>query len=210
MADEAGSVASAARAPKRSEGNVSPFGLLAGSHLLPDKWAYPGRAFPGTSDQVRAVRQFVQGRLAGHRALDEAVLVASELAANAVVHSASGEPGGTFWVHLTTVPDEYVRVEVCDQGGSWVRRDQDGERPHGLDIVRQLAACFGVDGDARSGRIVWARLDVPRPCAPSAAGSPPHASRENVCDPAANGRAVQPGSADALVCSPDGERSWLG
>ncbi len=61
---------------------------------------------------------------------------------------------------MTAVPGEYVRVDVCDQGGPWVRRDTDGERPHGLDIVRLLSASFGVDGDACSGRIVWARLDL--------------------------------------------------
>jgi len=37
--------------------------------------------------------------------------------------------------------------------------------------VHQLAASFGVDGDARSGRIVWARLNLSEICDASAAMS---------------------------------------
>jgi len=116
--------------------------------------------FPGSRDQVHQARGFAARVLDGWPAVNDVVFCVSELAANAVVHSASGRAGGIFWVHVTAVPGEYVRVDVCDQGGRWVRRDPDGERPHGLDIVRLLAASFGVDGDACSGRIVWARLDL--------------------------------------------------
>jgi hypothetical protein len=116
--------------------------------------------FPGSRDQVRQARGFAAQALAGWPSVNDVVFCVSELAANAVVHSASGQPGGIFWVHLTAVPGKYVRVDVRDQGGPWVRRDSDGERPHDLDIVRQLAVSLGVDGDARSGRSVWVRLDL--------------------------------------------------
>jgi len=117
--------------------------------------------FTASADQVRQARNFTARLLDGWPIADEAILCVSELAANAVVHSASGEPGGTFSARLSAIPGEYVRLEVRDQGGPWVQRDQDGERPHGLDIVRRLATGFGVDGDAQNGWIVWARLDLP-------------------------------------------------
>jgi serine/threonine-protein kinase RsbW len=117
-------------------------------------------AFRGSLDQVRLARRFAARVLEGWPAADEIVLCVSELAANAVVHSASGAPGGVFWLRLTAVPGEFVRIEVSDQGGPWAGREYDGERPHGLDIVRKLASAFGVVGDARSGRTAWARLDL--------------------------------------------------
>lgn len=126
------------------------------------------RAFAGTKDQVRRVRKFVTELVADWPGADDAILCASELAANAVVHSASGTPGGTFWVHLTAVPGAYIRIEVCDQGGPWLQREHDAERPHGLDLLRRLADCLGVEGDAASGRIVWTRLNLSRPGAPTA------------------------------------------
>jgi hypothetical protein len=116
--------------------------------------------FVASRKQVPQARYFAEAILAGWPVADDAVLIVSELAANAVEHSASGD-GGQFWVHVETVPGEHVWVEVRDQGGSWVRRDYQDGRPHGLDIVGMLASDFGVDGDARSGWIVWARLDLP-------------------------------------------------
>ena len=47
--------------------------------------------YPGPADQVHHVRRAVARHLAGCPAADEAVLIVSELAANAIVHSA--EPG---------------------------------------------------------------------------------------------------------------------
>ena len=45
--------------------------------------------YPGRLDQVHRVRHAVARYLAGCPAADEAVLIVSELAANAIVHSAS-------------------------------------------------------------------------------------------------------------------------
>lgn len=125
--------------------------------------------FAASADQVRHARRFAEAVLAGWPAASDVVLVVSELATNAVVHSASGG-GGRFWVHLEAFPGEYVWIEVCDEGGPWTGRDGGDERPHGLDIVRELAADSGVDGDPRTGWIVWARLDLPRPGSRNPAG----------------------------------------
>jgi anti-sigma regulatory factor (Ser/Thr protein kinase) len=61
----------------------------------------------------------------------EKVLLASELAANAVTHSRSGHPGGVFTVRATLYHGDYAWVEVIDQGGVWVASGHDDE--HGRD-----------------------------------------------------------------------------
>jgi hypothetical protein len=94
---------------------------------------------------------------------DEMILVASELAANAVIHSSSRQPGGQFIVRAAVCPGAYIWVEVEDQGGIWAgHRPRDG-RPHGLDIVQAIAGDgnWSIDGDATLGRVAWARLDWP-------------------------------------------------
>jgi len=50
------------------------------------------------------------------------------------------------------------RVEVEDNGGRWEDRPHHDGRPHGLDIVRELAADYGRDGRPSTGWVVWARL----------------------------------------------------
>jgi anti-sigma regulatory factor (Ser/Thr protein kinase) len=76
------------------------------------------RSFAGQPDQVAQARRFVQGALAGCPALADAVLLTSELATNAVQHSATGR-GGTFVVAISHAPGR-VRVTVTD-GGSATR-----------------------------------------------------------------------------------------
>jgi serine/threonine-protein kinase RsbW len=109
------------------------------------------RTFRGTSDQIAAVRCFVRSAFGNHLASDDAVLVASELAANAVAHTASGDEGGTFTVHLATVSAERVAMFVTDQGGPTVAKarhaDVDAESGRGLDIVTAIASLFVVAGN---------------------------------------------------------------
>jgi anti-sigma regulatory factor (Ser/Thr protein kinase) len=92
--------------------------------------------------------------------------MADELVSNAVQHSDSREPGGTFGVRVQVRADESVQVEVADAGGSWASPGsshepgpdtatddcQSGGR--GLHIVGALAATWGVSGD-ETGRTVW-------------------------------------------------------
>jgi serine/threonine-protein kinase RsbW len=56
------------------------------------------RTFPGRPEQVGQARLFTRSVLAGRPEADSAALVVSELATNAVRHTASGEPRGTFLV----------------------------------------------------------------------------------------------------------------
>jgi anti-sigma regulatory factor (Ser/Thr protein kinase) len=122
-------------------------------------WSYPGKI-----QQIRLVRAALAPLLEGCPVADDTLLVCSELAANAALHSRSAEPGGRFTVRVRIFPGEYVRVEVEDQGGAWDSH-HDPERPHGLDLVRMLAGegRWGVTG-GDDGRTVWARFDwLPRP-----------------------------------------------
>ena len=115
--------------------------------------------YPGRADQLHHVRRAVTRHLAGCPAAADAILVLSELAANAILHSASC--GQFFTVRAELFPD-YVRVEAEDLGGPWRRGQPDG-RPHGLDLVEALTGPdgWGVETTTDGGRIVWARLDLP-------------------------------------------------
>ncbi|HEX4089280.1 MAG TPA: ATP-binding protein [Trebonia sp.] len=89
---------------------------------------------------------------------DDLVLITSELATNAVLHSRSGRPAGTFTVRLTLYPDDYAWVEVIDQGGEWTS----DRRRQGLTALAAIAGegNWGVDGDTAC-RVAWFRLDWP-------------------------------------------------
>jgi anti-sigma regulatory factor (Ser/Thr protein kinase) len=66
-------------------------------------------AFAGEAAQVGVARRFVAGVLAGvWPDVDAAVLLTSELAANAVLHSASGKPGGKFTVRVVVEPGDFM------------------------------------------------------------------------------------------------------
>jgi serine/threonine-protein kinase RsbW len=114
--------------------------------------------YPGGIEHVRAVRADLRPVLQDCPRADDVILCASELAANAALHSHSRLPGGTFTVQATVSPDAYARIEVEDDGGPWKEGMIDPTRHHGLDIVRALADEWGIDGD-RSTRTIWARFD---------------------------------------------------
>ena len=114
--------------------------------------------YPGHPDQVHHVRHAVARYLAACPAAGEAVLIASELAANAIVHSASR---GAFFTVRAELHADYVWVEAEDLGGPWHCRPSDG-RPHGLDLVEALTGPdgWGVETTTDAARVVWARLDL--------------------------------------------------
>ena len=114
--------------------------------------------YPGRAEQVSLVRRAVARHLTGCPAAADLTLIASELAANAVLHSAS--QGQFFTVRVELHPD-HVRVEVEDLGGPWCGRHSDG-RPHGLDLVEAFTGPdgWGVEPTADSGRVVWAGLNL--------------------------------------------------
>jgi anti-sigma regulatory factor (Ser/Thr protein kinase) len=122
------------------------------------------RSYPGTVDQAREVRADL-AKIAGRcPVIDALELLASELAANAVSHSRSGHPGGTFTVRATLYPGDYAWVEVIDQGGPWTAGKDDDEHGRGLAVVGAIAGDgnWGIEGDT-SVRVAWFRLDWPQP-----------------------------------------------
>ncbi len=114
------------------------------------------RVFPGSRDQVRHARDFVRRTLAGFPGADDALLLASELMTNAVVHTASGA-GGRFAVTVCR-DEDWARIAVHDAGsdsGPVIRPPgRDGESGFGLGLVAMLADRWGHNGDRR-GRVVW-------------------------------------------------------
>jgi serine/threonine-protein kinase RsbW len=143
------------------------------------------RSFPGRADQVRAARAFLKEVMDGFSRVDDALLCLSELAANAVLHSASRHPGKRFTVCVNVYPG-YLRIQVADHGGLWTpERGGNGQRGRGLLIVGQLARCWGIEGDRQAGWTVWFEMDCPvsdpvgkpmSPLEPSHLGSRPPGS----------------------------------
>jgi serine/threonine-protein kinase RsbW len=116
--------------------------------------------YPGGTEHIRAVRAGLRAILDDCPRADDAILCASELAANAAQHSRSRLSGGTFTVRATVSQDHHVRIEVQDDGGPWNQGMIDPTRHHGLDIVRAVADEWGIAGDQTS-RTIWARFDWP-------------------------------------------------
>jgi anti-sigma regulatory factor (Ser/Thr protein kinase) len=73
------------------------------------------QVFAGTTASVAAARRFTSAVLAACPAREALVACVSELAANAVVHTASGD-GGVFTVEVTRPRDGIARVAVTDAG----------------------------------------------------------------------------------------------
>jgi hypothetical protein len=115
------------------------------------------RSFPAELDSVRAARHFVTGLL--NQGPDDALacdaaIVATELAANAVVHARSG-----FTLTVSRSPAA-LRIAVLD-GDPLIHRN--GSMPfdirpgHGLSVVSQLASGWAVER-LPEGKVVWADL----------------------------------------------------
>ncbi|MBO0803900.1 MAG: hypothetical protein J2P25_12600 [Nocardiopsaceae bacterium] len=74
------------------------------------------RVYNGMPSELRQVRADVAEAVDGRPDAEDEILLTSELATNAVMHSRSGQFGGTFIVRVE-VHDVYAWVEVEDQGG---------------------------------------------------------------------------------------------
>ncbi|MDX2936369.1 ATP-binding protein [Streptomyces ipomoeae] len=121
------------------------------------KWC---RAFPGLAEEVGNARHFVAALLGERGPIDDAVLVVSELATNAVRHSLSGAAGGWFLL-IVGLGDDLVRIEVVDLGAEREPRLREATDPEeggrGLALVASIAKDWGVK-NWPDGRTVWAEL----------------------------------------------------
>jgi anti-sigma regulatory factor (Ser/Thr protein kinase) len=115
---------------------------------------------PGRPSSVRQAREFAARMLRPDwPGLDDVLLLTSEIASNAVRHTASADGSG-FDVTVA-VSEHRVRVEIADKGSSSEPRITDaGGEPdllttgRGLRLVDALADRWGHDGD-ELGRVVW-------------------------------------------------------
>ena len=112
------------------------------------------RVFPALPAQVGAARRFLAGILGDCPQTADAVLCLSEIAANAVQHSRSAEPGGRFAVRVSRAPG-WLRVEVTDGGGPWAARSAREGHGRGLAIATALTdrlqvSDLGADSPART------------------------------------------------------------
>lgn len=133
--------------------------------------SYWSRSFPGIAECLSEVRRFTAAVLGDRPGVDLVVLVTSELAGNAILHTASGDPGGQFVVHIAAFADRW-QIRVDDAGGPGYPRfggapssaaadfggldggldGQDGLDGHdGLNGLDDIAA-FDIAGLAEAGR----------------------------------------------------------
>jgi anti-sigma regulatory factor (Ser/Thr protein kinase) len=119
------------------------------------------RSFPGTAAHVGQARAFLAAAADGFPAADDAVLLVSELAANACAHTASGLPGGAFTVRAEVCPGVCLHAEVEDQGSGWDGDIGAAESPHGLFLLRELSDDCGARR-GEHGWVVWFTIARPR------------------------------------------------
>lgn len=125
-------------------------------------WSHEITLPPATTSASTA-RRFVQGHLTDHALpllVDDVVLVASELATNAIAHARS-----QFTVSLTATSGT-VTLSVSD-GSALLPRVVDtaalDTTGRGMAIVDGLSREWGVLPHSRRGKAVWAAFDANQP-----------------------------------------------
>jgi anti-sigma regulatory factor (Ser/Thr protein kinase) len=128
--------------------------VRAGAHTLKH------RVFPGRPDQIAHARDFTRRVLRPCPVLDEAVLLVSELATNAIEHTATADEGS---FHETIYQgDSSLLIAVTDDGSDNVPRpghqaDTLAESGRGLELVELIADRWDHCGDGQ-GCTVWFEL----------------------------------------------------
>ena len=135
-------------------------GQPPGTRTAPEPETEYQRTYPGRADQVRHVRHDLAEHLGEIPVADDVLLIASEFAANAILHSRSR--GGHFTIRVKLHGDN-VRLECHDAGGAWRGSRHTAGRPHGLDIVQALTGPDGWGTEQAPGdtRVAWATLGWP-------------------------------------------------
>ncbi|MEV0616891.1 ATP-binding protein [Nonomuraea sp. NPDC050404] len=128
---------------------------------------------PGIAASVTVARHCARVvlRVSVGDAIDDVLLVLTELVGNAVKHTRSGWPGGQVRVEFELDRSNSLWVRVIDQGSMQVpfprtptaAMKENGpikESGRGLHLVESLAKEWGVCWP-RQGCVVWALMDVP-------------------------------------------------
>lgn len=116
------------------------------------------REFAGTPASARSARRFVSDALGDCPRLDDLILAASELAANACLWSASG-CGGRYVVVVRHVP-RWARIEVIDEGDPPIPAIADGNG-RGLVLVEAVTDRSGFALDSQGRRTSWCEVTWP-------------------------------------------------
>jgi anti-sigma regulatory factor (Ser/Thr protein kinase) len=122
------------------------------------------RRFPGRPEQVAASRRLVLSVLGVSSPLREvAALLVSEAATNALLHTASGQLGGSLEVSCELADRCRLRVEVRDQGSATHPRrkehEPDSTNGRGLELFDALATRWGASRSTE-GHVVWFELEA--------------------------------------------------
>lgn len=123
--------------------------------------------WPGTPQNAPVARHWVRNRLAAESGDTRytAELVTGELVANALQHTRSGEPDGTFEL-MIDLTSRWIWIGVIDQGALVQAEprpesviDELPESGRGLALVLgQLAEHWGHDPHGECGRVTWAMI----------------------------------------------------
>jgi anti-sigma regulatory factor (Ser/Thr protein kinase) len=113
--------------------------------------------FPPEKEAVAGVRELVC-QLAGVDLGHPAVLIASELATNAVIHAAT-----PYRVAIET--NDVIRIEVSDESPKTPAVTPSSEGGWGLQVVEKLSAVWGTSPFNGYRKVVWA--EIPRSSAHS-------------------------------------------
>lgn len=118
------------------------------------------RSFSGVPEECREARLWTRALLREFSdVVDAAEVVASEFFSNAILHTASGRPGGQVFVSLVGLASGVIHLETVDQGQAVTRAEPmepDAARPGGcgLYLTAALSQSWGrvpADGDPRYG-----------------------------------------------------------
>ena len=126
------------------------------------------RTFAGLPQEVSQARRWTRAILGTHPCADDAALVVSELGANAITHTASGD--GSFLLAVTHA-ETTVTITVTDAGGTTSHPHvehpaEDSPSGRGLALVTTSADAVTIHGDHR-GHTVTAELRPKPPMAGS-------------------------------------------
>lgn len=116
---------------------------------------------PDDFGSVAVARRFVREKIAEwdlRAPVDDAMLVVSELAANALMHARS-----SYRVRVAAAGPA-LRIEVEDDGAGTPEPrplTQTAEHGRGLHLVGALAASWGMEAAESGGKRVWAELAIP-------------------------------------------------
>jgi serine/threonine-protein kinase RsbW len=119
------------------------------------------RTFPGRANQIARAREFTKRVLGTCPVTDEAVLLVSELATNALEHTSTGD-GGQFRITICRNVTSLL-IGVSDNGSVKTPEpgplDPESQTGRGLELVELIADQWGYCG-GEHGRTVWFELPV--------------------------------------------------